>query len=754
MDVVSEALVASGLITAERIQELRSETGGRGLIARLLDTQAVSDEDLANLYARRFRVSRGDPSNIEPEALAGFSERLAMKYVCIPFHRLGNRLSVAMVDPLDFEAIQDISFATGCTAIPHVAPRNEILAAINACFHMSTELTTVLNSAEAEAGDLELVSPGDEGDVTITSAFETGGRMELGDDSLSAPAIKMVNLFLKEAFRQRASDVHIEPGQKTVEVRFRIDGVLRTYSQFPKWMHAAVVSRIKIMAKLDISNRRTPQDGGLKVKIGDRSLDLRVSTLPTHLGEKAVVRLLNPDDTRMTLEDTGMDDKDLQTFRRLVTAPQGIMLVTGPTGSGKTTTLHGALTEINTGANNIITVEDPVEYELEGITQVQVNERAGLTFANTLRSILRQDPDVVMVGEIRDLETAEIALKAAMTGHLVLSTLHTNDTASTITRLVEMGVEPYLLASSVLGVMAQRLVRVNCEHCVAEYTPDPALLDRFPGIRRDARFFRGQGCERCGETGFRGRMAVTEVMPLSPAVRNLIANKATDAELKTKAQSEGMRTLYDSAMEKVYRGATTLEEVLRVVSVDAPEGRECTVCGQDHTGDACSSCGDDAELACPRCGYGLEVDWAFCPRCAARSPVPALPASTTKPRVLVVDDEEGIRKMVSLALRQLDVEIHTAGNGKQALGLAETLQPHLVITDVNMPIMNGFELVEALRKKIATMFIPIIILSSRDSAEDKLTGFTFGTDDYITKPFDYAELQARVRRLLERSYGQ
>ncbi|MBI5640330.1 MAG: Flp pilus assembly complex ATPase component TadA, partial [Nitrospirae bacterium] len=529
------------------------------------------------------------------------------------------------------------------------------------------------------------------------------------------------------------------------------DGVLKTHTQIPKWLHSAITSRIKIMSKLDISNRKTPQDGGIKLKIGEVQLDLRVSTLPTHLGEKAVIRLLKPGEKAIALAESGISSADLERIRGAISRPQGMLLMTGPTGSGKTTTLHGILTELRSEGTNIITVEDPVEYELEGITQVHVNEKAGLTFANALRSILRQDPDIVMVGEIRDLETADVAFRASNTGHLVLSTLHTNGTAATITRLYDIGVEPYLISSSLHCVVAQRLVRVICRHCAEQYTPDADAFAVLPGIDKTATFMKGRGCSKCNQSGYRGRLAVLEIMEIIPALKKLIAGRASAGELREAARREGMRTLYEAALEHVYSGRTTIDEVLRVISVDDGVGTSCPNCGRTYIETDCPYCGVSADTACSKCKINLDAQWLFCPFCGTAKEKVKAADTEEKAKVLIVDDEFGILKMVELALKPLDLEVHTAQNGREALEKAQGINPSLVITDINMPIMDGYDLIKELRSKVNTMFIPIVILSSRDTVEDKLKGFTFGTDDYITKPFDYTELQARVKRLMKRS---
>lgn len=751
MDALSAALIQNDIVKEEILSGIKSRSKGKNFLYELYSSLDVDEEKIVGIFCNQFQFPRADLADIMPEALAGFTKENALKYLCLPFEITGKRAKVAMVDPLDLSAMHAFSFMTGLSVIPHATSRSELMTAIETCFNVSRSLSEVLDKVSSGSGELEVMpEPAEE----VRDVFQSGRREEmLVDEDMLAPAIKLVNIIIREALNCRASDIHIEPGQKTVKVRFRIDGVLKSHTQVPKWMHPAIASRIKVMSKLDISNRKTPQDGAIKLKVDDQMLDLRISTLPTHLGEKIVMRLLRSDEGAKALSKAGFDDEDFVKLKRAISKPQGIILVTGPTGSGKTTTLHGILKELRSEKTNIITVEDPVEYELEGVTQVHVLEKAGLTFANALRSILRQDPDVVMVGEIRDLDTGDTAFRASMTGQLVLSTLHTNGTAATITRLLDLGIEPYIISASLQCVVAQRLLRVVCRECSYEYTPDEETLSAFPGINRKASFVRGKGCSKCNHTGYSGRTAVLEVMELSPTLKKRIAGRATAGEIKEIAQADGMRSLYNAAIEKVYDGTTTLEEVLRVVAVEEKAGTVCRNCGRSFTGEECPDCGVTEGSTCPRCSGILEMDWAFCPRCGNPKDKARLPEISSRPKALIVDDEFGILKMVELALKPLDLEIHTAQNGREALDKIAEIDPNLVVTDINMPVMDGYELIKELRSKVNTMFIPIVVLTSRDAAEDKLKGFTYGSDDYITKPFDYLELQARVKRLIQRTYG-
>lgn len=473
------------------------------------------------------------------------SEQLAEKYKVIPVERENNRVVLAMADPLNVFAIDEVRMVTGCDIEPAIASETDIDAAIAASFHGG------FNERADEFYE------------------ETGFELESGDED-DAPVVKLVNQMIAQAVAGRASDIHVEPNDRELRVRYRVDGILTDASQFPKRMAAAVISRLKIMADLDIAERRVPQDGRVQMKIDNKDIDFRVSTLPTIFGEKVVLRVLDKSRGLLNMEELGFLHDVLAKFRTVITHPYGIILVTGPTGSGKTTTLYSVLNDLNSPEKNIITLEDPVEYTLNGINQVQLNVKAGLTFASGLRSVLRQDPDIIMVGEIRDAETAKIAIQSAMTGHLVLSTLHTNSAASTLTRLVEMGIEPFLVASSVVGIIAQRLVRRLCPDCKDPYEPPAALAEKL-GLAKEPGeklvFYQPQGCPACNNTGFRGRLAVQEVMFIGSAIRDLVTTKATAEQIESAAVEQGMISLREDGLRKVVLGLTSLEEVMRTAFV-------------------------------------------------------------------------------------------------------------------------------------------------------------------------------------------
>jgi general secretion pathway protein E len=494
-------------------------------------------------------------SGIESGLISKVPISVARRYKFVPVETDGDTLVVASANPLDVQTFDELRLLLKRPIRVVAAPEREIVRAINVLYDQETGTTEEM---------VQGLSNGEEEEHRVLSELEE--VEDLLDDASEAPVIKLVNLMMSQAVRGRASDIHVEPYQQQMKVRYRIDGVLYDRHTLPRRFHPAIVSRIKIMAKLDIAERRVPQDGRIMIKIADRDIDVRVSVVPTTFGERIVMRLLDKESIFYGLEEIGLSNEKLQLINRIIRGANGIILVTGPTGSGKTTTLYAALDKINSPDKNIITIEDPVEYQLAGIGQIQVNPKVGLTFADGLRSIVRQDPDVILVGEIRDGETAEIAIHAALTGHLVFSTLHTNDAAGAITRLVDMGVEPFLVVSSVVGIVAQRLVRVICPHCRESYAPSKALLMEI-GLRPEGvppTFYRGKGCARCMETGYRGRTGIYEMLEVDDTIKSLILQSSHSTAIKAVAQKRGMTTLWQDGIRKVLAGVTTIDEVLRV----------------------------------------------------------------------------------------------------------------------------------------------------------------------------------------------
>ncbi len=562
---LGELLVRENMISPTQLQQAQEEqkkTGGR-LGASLVKLGMIQETDLLNFLSKQYHVPsiNLDEFQIDAEVVKLISEEVAVKHQVVPLHRAGAALVVAMADPSNIFAIDDIKFLTGYNVEVVVASEGQIQRSIQK--HYQTG---------AEASYDEVMSGFDEGEIDFGSDEESINLNDLEKSAEDAPVVKLCNLVLIDAIKKGASDIHVEPYEKSFRVRYRIDGALYEVMKPPLKLKNAVVSRLKIMASLDIAERRLPQDGRIKLKLGKgREMDFRVSVLPTLFGEKVVLRLLDKSNLQLDMTKLGFEEPQLKDFKWGIDQPYGMVLVTGPTGSGKTTTLYSALSELNKIADNISTAEDPVEFNLPGINQVQMHEDIGLNFAASLRSFLRQDPDIIMVGEIRDFETAEIAIKAALTGHLVLSTLHTNDAPSTVSRLLNMGIEPFLITAALNAIVAQRLVRKVCSDCKqpddvnASALKDLQVPDKMVGKFQP---MRGKGCDKCSNTGYKGRIAIYEVMVLKDGVKEQVLNGASTAELKAESIRLGMKTLRQAAISKFVEGLTTLDEVGRTTAAD------------------------------------------------------------------------------------------------------------------------------------------------------------------------------------------
>jgi type IV pilus assembly protein PilB len=561
-DNIGLKLLEAHVITPEALQkaQLQVKTGGGNLMAALIKIGAVKEDDLSKFLSELYGVPAVDLTNFTPDpaVVKLIPGDVANKFQVVPVSRTGRRLTVAMANPSNIFALDDIKFITGCEVQPCVASESMIKKAIDKAYDSAASFETVMRGMEDEIEVIE-EQVDDTPDVALLGEAE------------QAPVVKLVNSLISDAVRKGASDIHIEPYERTLRVRFRIDGTLYEMMSPPFRMKAAITSRLKIMADLDIAERRVPQDGRIKLRLLGRSIDLRVSSLPTIYGEKVVMRILDKGNLNIDLNKLGFQESALKEFTHAIAQPYGMVLVTGPTGSGKTTTLYSALSKINQPEVNIMTSEDPVEYNLEGINQVLVNEAVGLTFSAALRAFLRQDPNIIMVGEIRDLDTGSIAVKAALTGHLVLSTLHTNDAASTINRMVDMGIEPFLVASSTNLIMAQRLLRKVCVTCKADVKLHAEVLRELGITEDEARkvaFKEGKGCVDCNNTGYKGRLGVYEVMPVSPKVRDMILDRSSTSAIKKQAVTEGMLTLRADGLMKLKNGITTAEEVLKETAAD------------------------------------------------------------------------------------------------------------------------------------------------------------------------------------------
>ncbi len=655
-------------------------------VARVCD---VTEDDLARQVADHYHLNAADFNAAEPRAQTLVPEKLARKYHVFPLRETDRQLVVAVSDPNDVGVEQQLGFASGRAALFEVASPAAIQEAIDKRYAPDRLLESLLDRVDAEAAD----------EVQVLQ--ESGPEIVASQEIEAAPVVKLTNLILSNAVREGASDIHLEPGPDGGTVRFRVDGVLRTYMQLPMPALNRVVSRIKILGSLDIADRVRPQDGRARVQIQSRTFDLRISTVPTRDAEKSVIRVLDPKDTRR-LEDLGMPATELGRFRRLLGNRNGIVVVTGPTGSGKTTTLHSALRELSTGEVNIMTVEDPVEYELPGLTQIQVEPRRGVTFAAALRSILRQDPDVILVGEIRDLETADVAVQAALTGHLVLATLHTNNAVGAVARLVDVGLDRSKIAATLRGAVAQRLLRHICKSCVQRIegppSPDEARLAERYGVQP---LVRTVGCSRCGQTGYRGRLAVLEVLVTTPTLETLIGGAAPEAELQRAALTAGLRPLREVALERVKSGETTLEEVERVLG----------------------ELGGDVE-----------------------------PAPATEPHVLVVDDDAVNRALARALLEKNGFRVSEAADGAGALErLGASPDFRLMVLDLDMPRVSGQEVLAQVRKSVATAALPVIVLTGSTSDETEVQIMEQGADDYVRKPIDPPRFVARVKAALRRA---
>ena len=641
---IGECLVQAGLITENDLQTALTEhkRSGERLGAVLVRMNLATDRQIAKALAYQLgfayvNLAENPP---DPTAVVLIPKEVALKRTCLAIAVEKNLLTVAMSDPLLFTLVQDLEFQTGYRIKQVVATRAEIVDAVHASYPdkalarvnpagsgIAVQVSARGRVAEESAGTLApigenaAIGPRRAEDDVFEQVAAKGASAE------TAPIIDLVDLVIKSALKSRASDIHIEPTEHNVVIRHRLDGLLKEVMDLPKWVHEGLVARMKIMGGMDIAEKRLPQDGRIRTTAEDgQEVDFRASTLRTIFGEKFVLRVLDHRKGVPPLEELGFSATALEQIRFFLRHQHGMILVVGPTGSGKTTTLCSALTAVRSERTNIITIEDPVEYQIPGVNQTQINDKIKLTFASALRSILRQDPDVVLVGEIRDQETARIAMQAAQTGHLVLSTLHTDDAPSCVTRLTDIGIEPYVAASALVGVVAQRLMRRLCTHCRRPYTPDPETLRAMSVSEAEAAtltFYRAVGCDQCNHTGYRGRVGIYEVMPVNDKLRRLIAQRGNEAQLRDAAVDGGMISLGEDGLMKVKAGVTTPEELLRVVTEVREAKTACPGCGIAVSPDfvACPSCGTRVGGGCPHCHRPQQSGWKFCPYCAKSTDV-------------------------------------------------------------------------------------------------------------------------------------
>ena len=722
----------------------------------LLRLQLVDEVELAKALACQLHVPYVDltADTIDPQAVQKISQKLAFQKQILPVALEGKKLLLAMRDPQDLEAIDMAQFASGLNVRPCIAAASALENAIHRYY--AAEEGGNQETEESFDAIIQEVPHQDTLEVMADENLNEEGIMELKKKSELAPIVKLVNSIIFQGISAHASDIHIEPQEKEVVVRNRVDGVLSESSRVPGWIHAALVSRIKIMAELDISKRRIPQDGRVKVRLQNNVVDLRISTLPTQYGEKVVMRILETQKNILRPSELGFHPKELKKVADLIQLPQGMILVCGPTGSGKTTTLYALLGEIAQKQINIVTLEDPIEYRMSGVNQVQVNEKAGLTFAASLRSILRQDPDVILVGETRDAETAETAMRASMTGHLVFSTLHTNDAVATITRLKNLGIDSYLVASAVSGIISQRLVRAICEHCREEYELPPETRTHFETLLGEELSFpvyRGTGCERCRQTGYHGRVGVHEVLVMDGTLRELIDRDEPEGRLRDEARKSGMQSLFEDTLEKITQGITTIDELERVLfQYEKPKALK--------------------ELTCGRCRQPVQAEWQTCPFCSSELKSTVTPEKGSLPdadeiassddipawnhdefrdiKVLLVDRDDAAARELAFFLMKKHFQVIPVDNEKEALSAMAHDRPHIVITENTSPEMDGLELLRHIRHGTATASLPVLILSHKKEVMDQWGGFMMGADDYLIKPCPPEIVECHIRAVLRR----
>ncbi len=561
---IVDALLRSGLVDKDRLQTALDKTRiakDDDIIKRITDSNIISERELLAILSRELNLPVIDLSrvNLEPQIIKLIPEKIARQYNVVPISRLGNNMTLAIFDPTDIMAIDDVKTVTRCDISLVLATRRDLQRVLQQAYSItaSETVSSILDEGEKAENEVEVIDASMDMDV-----------LDIMEKSKTAPIVKVVAVIISEAIKKRASDIHIEPQERTLRIRYRIDGELYNAFELPKMNQNAIIARLKIMSNLDITQTRIPQDGRFRIKLEDKEIDFRVSSLPTTFGNKIVLRALDKSNLSIGMETLGFLPGPLKDFKKALERPYGIILVTGPTGSGKSTTLYSIVNELNVPERNIVTVENPVEYQLEGITQMATQPEIGLDFAMGLRSILRQNPDVMMIGEIRDFETADIAIKSSLTGHMVLSTLHTNDSVGAITRLVNMGIEPFLIASSLIMACAQRLLRRICHHCKTEaHIPKEVLkdlADKYPEIKNTEKFYIGKGCSKCNNTGFLGRLGTLETLLVDDQIRDMINRECSEEDLKRYLRTIGFRTLRENAIIKFCKGWTTLEEVLRI----------------------------------------------------------------------------------------------------------------------------------------------------------------------------------------------
>ena len=720
------------LVDATRLAEL-TEDAPESLWEAAVTKGLTSDADILAALAARFRMPVADLDVVSKEARDALPESLARKYRVLPLRVSASTIDIATADPHDLDCERNVGFATGRTVRMNLAAPARIVERINEVYRPENSVEKILEGMQEYDVQLE-ASAEEDADIAASKASER-------------PIIKLVDHIIAEGIESRGSDIHLEAQESQIVVNYRIDGVLRQAMVLPRPVGIPLVSRIKIMADLDIADRLRPQDGRARVMVNGSRVDLRISTLPASTGEKVVIRILDSRATVLSIDGLGLSPREQERLQGLLNLREGIVLVTGPTGSGKTTTLYSGLRTIQSRGVNIVTVEDPVEYKLNGVVQVQVNEKAGLTFAAALRSILRQDPDVVLVGEIRDRETATIATQASLTGHLVLSTLHTIDAASCVARLIDIGIEPFKIAAALKGAVAQRLLRRLCLVCRAPVTsPVPDRLQRY--FRSPDGLYKAVGCKDCGTTGYRGRLAVMEILVTDSEVERRISGGESTERISDAARKAGMRTMWDSGVEHVLKGETDIDELLRVLEVPTesekagPTSRVAQPTPQ-------------ARSATPSSNAAV--------RPAARSSTflpdevlelvddPGTAKRDGQQRILLVEDEDQLRLVLRDLLEREGFTVVEATDGVHALDAIDRDAPDAIVLDLNLPRLDGFQVLNHIRARAATATIPVLVLTALGDEDSEVKVFQSGANDFIAKPFRPRALSARLKALMQKS---
>ncbi len=733
-----KALIDYKIISKSLLDELRARfPDQKYFMDVLIDNNYLGLEEIAVFVENAIQIPyvNLDQTEIDASVIKLIPEPICLKHRVFPFSMKKEHLSLAVTNPFDLDAEKEIAYIAGKLVKPFFAFKDQVNRKIEEYYSPDKFISSLVDNARIEKA------------VTLQT-----GENGVGD----SPVVRLANMIIGDAISQDASDIHIETKEKAVVVRYRVDGILRNILEIPKSVHSSLVSRIKILSNLNIAESRKPQDGKAKVVHNGADIDLRISVLPTNYGEKVVIRILDSRKASISFPKLGLSGQRLRLLESCFSRTQGLILVTGPTGSGKTTTLYAAINRIRNTANNILTIEDPIEYLMDGINQVQVNEKSGITFASALRSFLRQDPDVILVGEIRDQETAEIAIQAALTGHLVLSTLHTNDSLGAITRLADMGVDVYKIASSLEAIIAQRLIRTLCPDCKLRTEPDEVerkLIPLWETYGIEPNFYHSNGCPACGFTGYKGRVGVYEILHLDERLKDMIAAGVSMYSIRNAARMKGFRNLYEDALRHIGEGDTDYKEILRVINPQDLEegihgtGRRSAQVEVNESIPLQKPSFDSEPDSRPDFAEGVREDFEhknFEPNSDSREKSPA--------RILLVEDNDSMRKMIRLLVgKETDWELCEAEDGLKAIESINREKPDVIVLDIMMPNMNGYELLTHLRKNLATAAIPVLVLTALNGADHEVKSLSLGADDYVCKPYNPRVLLARISRLLMRS---